>query len=60
MDEKTCALINLISAASGKYGDKLIEYMNEYNLPALSQAMPETLEEFAINNGLLGREAARE
>ena len=36
MDEKTCALINLISAASGKYGDKLIEYMNEYNLPALT------------------------
>lgn len=39
-------LISVISHASDYYGDKLIEFMNNYELNNLAQATQEQLEDF--------------
>lgn len=45
MSEKS-ALIQRISAASDRYGDKLVDFMNRYGLYCLAEATVEQLREY--------------
>lgn len=46
------SLIARISAASNKYGDKLVDFMARYGLFALKDASPEQLEEYIKMEGI--------
>lgn len=45
-------LISIISNASNKYGDKLVDFMDKYNLYNLQSATEEQLQEYIEEKGL--------
>ena len=45
-------LIKVISRSSDRYGDKLLDFMNEYKIDGLNQASKSQLEEYIENNKL--------
>jgi len=46
-------LISIISNASNKYGDKLVDFMDNYNLYNLQSATEEQLQEYIEEKGLV-------
>lgn len=47
---KTDKLINVISRSSSRYGDKLLDFMDQYKLNGLKDARAKQLEEYIKNN----------
>lgn len=45
-------LINIISAAGDRYGNRLLEFMDRYGLQSLAQATEEQLREYVEAEGL--------
>lgn len=45
-------LISVISRSSNKYGDKLVEFMEMYDLPNLELASAEQLQEYINRKGM--------
>ena len=46
-------LVSIISKASNKYGDKLVDFMDKYNLYNLQSASEEQLQEYIEEKGLV-------
>lgn len=53
-------LVSIISKAGNKYGDKLIDFMDKYNLYNLQSATEEQLEEYIKEKRLAGMDKARD
>lgn len=49
MNETKTELIKIISAASDRYGDKLIDFMDKYDLQNLAQATADQLKKYIEN-----------
>lgn len=49
---KTDKLIKIISKSSSRYGDKLLDFMNQYKLDALKDTSAKQLEEYIKKNDL--------
>lgn len=49
---KTDRLIKIISRSSSRYGDKLLDFMDQYKLNGLKDARAKQLEEYIKNNDL--------